>query len=416
MSRLVLKMSNLFRAGLWAVVVPVVMPSLLGSSLWLGAAAQAQNLPVTPSQRATATQVAQTGVPLGELAANAPDSHTVKPGDTLWGISGLFLKSPWRWPELWGMNLAEIKNPHLIYPGQQLFLEKSNGRARLSLGPAGAGSEGIQTVRVTPRSRSASLADTLIPTLKSQFIEPFLAEPVILDEAGYTDAARIVATQEGRVLLSRGDRAYARGPANKQIVLAPTTLQNNMRVVRNVVALKDPVSGEILGYEAAYLGKARVVSGETRTETKAADGSVKIDVVPAGIDIFVNKEEMRVGDRLVPEPERGLTSYVPRAPGGQVDARIVSIYGSAVRQASQNQVVSINRGTKDGMEVGHVLAILKDGQRLMDKTSPEREDIKLPDERNGLVMVFRTFERVSYALILEIVDGVRVGDHLVNPR
>lgn len=416
MSRLVLKMSNLFRAGLWAVVVPVVMPSLLGSSLWLGAAAQAQNLPVTPSQRATATQVAQAGVPLGELAANAPDSHTVKPGDTLWGISGLFLKSPWRWPELWGMNLAEIKNPHLIYPGQQLFLEKSNGRARLSLGPAGAGSEGIQTVRVTPRSRSASLADTLIPTLKSQFIEPFLAEPVILDEAGYTDAARIVATQEGRVLLSRGDRAYARGPANKQIVLAPTTLQNNMRVVRNVVALKDPVSGEILGYEAAYLGKARVVSGETRTETKAADGSVKIDVVPAGIDIFVNKEEMRVGDRLVPEPERGLTSYVPRAPGGQVDARIVSIYGSAVRQASQNQVVSINRGTKDGMEVGHVLAILKDGQRLMDKTSPEREDIKLPDERNGLVMVFRTFERVSYALILEIVDGVRVGDHLVNPR
>ena len=409
-------MSNLFRAGLWAVVVPVVMPSLLGSSLWLGAAAQAQNLPVTPSQRATATQVAQAGVPLGELAANAPDSHTVKPGDTLWGISGLFLKSPWRWPELWGMNLAEIKNPHLIYPGQQLFLEKSNGRARLSLGPAGAGSEGIQTVRVTPRSRSASLADTLIPTLKSQFIEPFLAEPVILDEAGYTDAARIVATQEGRVLLSRGDRAYARGPANKQIVLAPTTLQNNMRVVRNVVALKDPVSGEILGYEAAYLGKARVVSGETRTETKAADGSVKIDVVPAGIDIFVNKEEMRVGDRLVPEPERGLTSYVPRAPGGQVDARIVSIYGSAVRQASQNQVVSINRGTKDGMEVGHVLAILKDGQRLMDKTSPEREDIKLPDERNGLVMVFRTFERVSYALILEIVDGVRVGDHLVNPR
>ena len=409
-------MSNLFRAGLWAVVVPVVMPSLLGSSLWLGAAAQAQSLPVTPSQRATATQVAQAGVPLGELAANAPDSHTVKPGDTLWGISGLFLKSPWRWPELWGMNLAEIKNPHLIYPGQQLFLEKSNGRARLSLGPAGAGSEGIQTVRVTPRSRSASLADTLIPTLKSQFIEPFLAEPVILDEAGYTDAARIVATQEGRVLLSRGDRAYARGPANKQIVLAPTTLQNNMRVVRNVVALKDPVSGEILGYEAAYLGKARVVSGETRTETKAADGSVKIDVVPAGIDIFVNKEEMRVGDRLVPEPERGLTSYVPRAPGGQVDARIVSIYGSAVRQASQNQVVSINRGTKDGMEVGHVLAILKDGQRLMDKTSPEREDIKLPDERNGLVMVFRTFERVSYALILEIVDGVRVGDHLVNPR
>ena len=407
MSRLVLKMSKLFRAGLWAVAVP---------SLLLGAAAPAQTLPITPGQRATATQVAQAGIPLSELAANAPDSHTVKPGDTLWGISGLFLKSPWRWPELWGMNMAEIKNPHLIYPGQQLFLEKSNGRARLRVGPAGPGSEGIQTVRVTPRSRSASLADTLIPTLKSQFIEAFLAEPVILDEVGYTNAARIVATQEGRVVLSRGDRAYARGPADKQIVLAPTTLQNNMRVVRNAVPLKDPVSGEILGYEAAYLGKARVVSSEARNETKDADGNVRIDMIPAGIDIFVNKEEMRVGDRLVPEPERGLTSYVPRAPEGQVDARIVSIYGSAVKQASQNQVVSINRGTKDGIEAGHVLAILRDGPRVQDKTPPDRESIKLPNERNGLLMVFRTFDRISYGLILEIVDGVRVGDHLVNPR
>ena len=421
MSRMVLKMSKFPRTSLGAVVMPALVPKLgfilvLSLPALLLGTGHAQTLPITSGQRATATQVAQAGVPLSELAADAPDSHTVKSGDTLWGISGMFLKSPWRWPELWGMNMSEIKNPHLIFPGQQLFLEKSGGRARLRMGAAGAGSEGIQSVRVTPRTRSASLADTLIPTLKSQFIEPFLAEPVILDEQGLAGAARIVATQEGRVVLSRGDRAYARGPAGQPIALSNVSRLNNMRVVRNAVPLKDPLSGEILGYEAAYLGKAQVVSAELRKEIKAANGDATVELVPAGIDIFANKEEMRVGDRLVPEPERGLTSYVPHAPSGTVDARVVSIYGSAVNAASQNQVISINRGIKDGIEVGHVLAILKDGPRVTDKTTLDRESIKLPNERNGLAMVFRIFERLSYALILDITEGVRVGDHLVNPR
>ena len=406
-------------SAVMSVSRPTVLPIvLLSLPALVPGNSQAQTLPITSGQRATANQVAQAGVPLSELAADAPDSHTVKSGDTLWGISGMFLKSPWRWPELWGMNMAEIKNPHLIFPGQQLSLEKSGGRARLRMGGAGAGagSEGIQSVRVTPRTRSASLADALIPTLKAQFIEPFLAEPVILDEQGLASAARIVAAQEGRVVLSRGDRAYARGPVGQPIALSNVLRLNTMRVVRNTVPLKDPVSGEILGYEAAYLGKVQVVSPELRKEIKAANGDTTLELVPAGIDIFSNKEEMRVGDRLVPEPERGLTSYVPHAPSGSVDARVVSIYGSSVNSASQNQVISINRGIKDGMEVGHVLAILKDGPRLTDKTTLDRENIKLPNERNGLAMVFRIFDRVSYALILDITDGVRVGDHLVNPR
>ena len=382
-----------------------------------GAIAQsgASNLPITPAQKATANQVAQSGVALSELNPSAPNDYTVKRGDTLWGISGLFLKSPWRWPELWGMNLNEIKNPHLIYPGQRLFLDKSNGRARLRMGAATQGDGGIPTVRVSPRTRIQGLADEVISTLRSQDIEAFLAEPLVVDEGGLTLAPRIVGTKEERVLLSKGDRAYARGPADKKIVDDPAK-QTDYRIFRNATPLKDPLSGEILGYEAQYLGKATLIRGESLVETPGKDGKAVTEIVPATIDIVGIKEEIRVGDRLLPEPDRVLTSYAPRAPATAVDARVVSIYGSSVRTAAQNQVVAINRGSKDGMESGHVLAIQKAGARIIDKTVATRDPLRLPDERNGLLMVFRTFDRVSYGLILEITEGVRVGDRLVNPR
>jgi hypothetical protein len=377
--------------------------------------AQAQGLPVTPVQKATAEQVATAGVPLSELSPTAPDNYTVKSGDTLWAISGLFLTSPWRWPELWGMNMTEIKNPHRIFPGQQLVLEKKNGRATLRSRGTGDDANGIQTVRVSPRTRYESLADEVITTLKSQFIEPFLAEPIIVDENGLKASPRIVATQEGRVLLSRGDRAYARGPNDNKIING-TGKQLEYRVFRNATPLKDPLSGEVLGYEAQYVGKAKLVRGESTEQSTDKDGKEKTDIIPATIDIVGAKEEIRVGDRLLPEPERLLTSYVPRAPAMKVDARVVSVYGSSVANAAQNQVVTINRGSKDGMESGYVLAILKDGQRVIDKTDEAKTELKLPNERNGLMMVFRTFERVSYALILDITQGVRVGDKLISPR
>ncbi len=390
-----------------------IVGTLAASLHW--ATAQAQNLTVTPGQKATADQVAAAGVPLSELSPTAPDSYTVKGGDTLWAISGLFLKSPWRWPELWGMNMADIKNPHRIFPGQQLFLEKKNGRATLRSRGSGGDADGIQTVRVSPRTRYESLADEVIPTLKSQFIEPFLAEPVIVDENGLKASPRIVATQEGRVLLSRGDRAYARGPADNKIA-NDGGKATEYRVFRNATPLKDPITAEVLGYEAQYVGKARLVRGESTEQSTDKDGKDKTDIIPATIDIVGAKEEMRVGDRLLPEPPRQLTSYVPRAPANRVDARVVSVYGSTVANAAQNQVVVINRGSKDGMETGHVLAILKDGVRIIDKTDDAKTELKLPNERNGLMMVFRTFDRVSYALILDITEGVRVGDRLVNPR
>ncbi|WP_422622475.1 LysM peptidoglycan-binding domain-containing protein [Rhodoferax ferrireducens] len=397
-------------AKVMGITLAVLTASVATAPTW------AQNFPITAGQKATATQVAQAGVPLSELAANAPDEYTIKRGDTLWAISGMFLKSAWRWPELWGMNLADIRNPHLIYPGQTLYLERQGGRATLRTRQSGADAAVLTTVRLSPRTRIEQLADNALPTLKSHLIEPFLAEPVIVDENGLALAPRIVAAQEGRVLLTRGDRAYARGQGDAVLIDEPSQKQKAYRVFRNATPLKDPVTAEILGYEAQYVGKALLVRGESTQASVGKDGKPRTDIIPATIDIVAAKEEMRVGDRLLPEPPQQLLSYVPHAPQGPVNARIVSVYGSAVVNAAQNQVVAINLGTRDGIESGHVLAILKDGARLIDKTDAARPELKLPDERNGLLMVFRPFEKLSYALVLDITDGVKVGDRLVNPR
>lgn len=397
------------KSGIAITTLVALSAGLLGTSAW------AQKYPVTPAQSATARQVAQAGVPLSELAADAPDSYTVKSGDTLWAISSLFLRSPWRWPELWGMNLGDIRNPHLIYPGQQLVLVKNDGRATLRLA-GGANGEplDLETVRLSPRVRSEKLSHALT-TLQTQAIEPFLAEPVIVEEGELASAPRLVAPQENRVMLSRGDRAYARGPSGMPLLDDKGKTQR-LRVFRNANPLKDPTTGEVLGYEAQFLGKAVLVRGESTQDIEGRDGKLQNVIVPATIDIVSTKEEMRVGDRMLPEPEREFLSYTPRAPGGPVSGRIVSVYGSAVVNAAQNQVVVINRGRRDGIESGHVMAILKDGPQLVDKTDPEQPQMKLPDERNGLLMVFKTFEKLSYALILDITDGVRVGDRLTAPR
>lgn len=378
--------------------------------------ASAQNFPITSGQRATADQVAQAGVPLSELAPNAPDSYTIQRGDTLWAISGVFLKTPWRWPELWGMNRQDIQNPHRIYPGQVLYLIKSGGRAILSTSPASGGGD-VSTVRVSPRTRYESLGDSAIPPVSLQAIESFLTEPMIVDEATFARAPRIVATQENRVLLTRGDRAYARalygdGPQNEPLRIVDGK-SIDYRVFRNATPLRDPTTTEILGYEAQYVGKAQLVGSET--QRPAVDGRSAPEIVPATIDIVAAKEEMRVGDRLLPEPEREFTNYVPRAPETPQSGQIVSVYGNAVRYAAQNQVVTINRGRAHGIERGHVLALQRESSLITDTTDQTRPQLRLPGERNGLMMVFRTFDKVSYALVLQITDGVKVGDRFVNP-
>lgn len=392
-----------------------VLAMLASGSVW------AQKYPITPAQQATADQVAQAGVPLSELAPNAPDRYTIKRGDTLWAISGLFLKSPWRWPELWGMNRQAIANPHLIYPGQTLYLIRENGRARLSTVEPGFAGEPGDTVRVSPRTRYESLSDSAIPPVNLQAIEAFLTEPMVVDEATFAQAPRIVATQENRVLLSRGDRAYARGQYGAsggqqgQALSDADGSPRDFRVFRNAVPLKDPTTGVVLGYETQYVGKASLQRGERLQQTKDAGGQDRTELVPATIDIVTAKEEMRVGDRLLPEPPREFPNYVPRAPQGAMSGQIVSVYGNAVTYAGQNQVVTINRGREHGVERGHVLALLRDTSLVTDKTDESRPLLRLPGERNGLMMVFRTFDKVSYALVLQIDDGVKVGDRFTQP-
>lgn len=372
----------------------------------------AQKHPITDAQRSTAQQVAEKGIPVSELAPNAPDTYVVKRGDTLWDISRMYLKSPWRWPELWGMNLKALPNPHLIFPGQTLYLDKSDGYARLRTQPTG----GSDTVRLSPRTRTDSLASLALPTLKTHLIAPFLVEPLVADAATIEQAPRLVATTDQRVLMAAGDRVYARGNPDAPLSTKPGQ-PRSFRVFREAIPLKDPVTGEVLGYEARYLGNAELARSETTEEISDGKGNLKQEPVPATVDITSTKEEIRAGDRMLPEPPRTFKNYIPHEPQTSVNARVVSIYGSTpVAVAGQNQVIAINMGTAQGMEPGHVLTLLTQGDRVRDTTAEGKPTIKLPSEHNGLAMVFLTFERVSYALLLDVRTGVRVGDRLANPQ
>lgn len=351
--------------------------------------------PVTGEQRRIADQVAQAGVPLSALAPNAPDTYTVKRGDTLWDISSVFLTTPWRWPELWGMNKEQVSNPHLIYPGQVLRLVKTDGRATLQVArpdelPGAPG----DTVRLSPRIRDAGQErDTAISSIPNNLIEPFLSRPMIVDANELNQYPRIVATQEGRVFLGRGDTAYARGITDDKI--------ENYHVFRPARPLYDPDDVERknpIAYEAYYLGIARM----------ARRGEV------ATLRIQDSKEEMGVGDRLVPIERQALVTYVPRRPERAVDGRVISVYGG-VDHAGTHSVVTLNRGRRDGVEVGHVLALLATGETIQDRTSERREFIKLPDERTGEMFVFRVFEGISYALIMRVERPVKVGDRFQQP-
>lgn len=361
-----------------------------------GMADAAGNYPITPQQRATAQQVAQAGVPLSELVPDAPDSYTVKHGDTLWDISKLFLKSPWRWPELWGMNLEQIRNPHLIYPGQLLVLEKVDGRARLRLASGGK----TPNDRLSPRVRSDLNEGGPIAGVPLHLIAPFLNDAVVFNTDELATAPRIVAAQENRVMMSRGENAYVRGDLNGH---------SEFRVFRSAKPLIDPTTKEVLGYEAPFLGTAELVR---------AGGVVKEDgkdsIVPDTVALTSVREEISIGDRLAPVPPRDFSTYAPHAPGSAISGRIISVYGEALN-AGQNQIVALNRGARDGMERGHVLALWRDGRETVDTTDPKRPTIKLPDERHGLLFVFRVFDRVSYALIVSVLEPVKAGDRFTQP-
>lgn len=386
-------------AGLCSMLA--LAPSLAGAAEGDEAPAPAtpKTYPITQQQRATAKQVASAGVPLSELADNAPDSYKVKSGDTLWAISGMYLKRPWRWPELWGMNLEQIRNPHLIYPGQVLYLDKSNGRARLRLGQPVEESSGDG--KLSPRVRSGPLFDA-IGAVPLHLIEPFLNEAVILQsDAELAAAPRIVGTQQGRVVVTRGDSAYVLGERNGV---------NDWRVFRSPKPLTDPTTNEVLGYEAVYVGLAEYV----RSGADAPKGGEGNMAVADTYTITASRLEGGIGDRLAPVPAREYSRYAPHAPATEINGQIVSIYGDGL-SAGQNQIVALNKGARDGVERGHVLALVSDGKQKVDSTDPAKPTIKLPNERSGLLFVFRVFDRMSYALILKSQDPIKRGDRFAQP-
>ena len=322
---------------------------------------------------------------------NAPDQHLVVKGDTLWGISGKFLEHAWCWPQVWGMNREEIRNPHWIYPGQIVYFDRAAGRLRL--GRPGAGAGGSADVRLSPQIRISGLDNDAIRSILPSEIEPFLSQPLVIEENEFKDTPRIVATQEGHVFLGKDDKAYVRGDLK-----GGTSFQ----VFRPGKPLKDPTTTKIIGYEAVYLGDVKLVrTGKTADE---ADSFV----------VSNSKEEMGVGDRLLPAPPRPLINYVPHAPERAVDARIVSVYGG-VNQAGQNQVVSVNRGAEEGLDVGAVLELSRFGVMIKD-TTDDKKPVKLPDEKYGELFIFRTFKHISYGLVMQVRQAVQVGDVAKSPE
>lgn len=362
---------------------------------------------------------------MADLAPDAPDQYTVVKGDTLWGIAGKFLKDPWKWPQIWQMNRDQIKDPHWIYPGDVIRLDRSGAEPRLSLGSGGAADAEANVVKVDPRVRVESLR-TAITSIPGSAIGPFLTQPLVVDATGLDRVPSIVAIEEGRVVVGAGDTAYAdRMVASDGI---------NWQIFRPAKPLTDPETGEILGYEAKYVGDARV--------RRYGD--------PSTIEITKARMEVNRGDRLLPARENTYPNYIPRAPDRPIRGSIMSV-DNGVLELGQYQIITINRGARDGLQVGHVLASFRRGL-VVDRLEtdgwsaprwmrdwnvkpnpvvPEPPEVvppdekarvsratgplRLPDERNGLIFVFRVFDRLSYAMVMRANRSIYVGDVVQSP-
>ncbi|MCX8018295.1 MAG: LysM peptidoglycan-binding domain-containing protein [Rhodocyclaceae bacterium] len=315
-----------------------------------------------------------------ELAPDAPDRHIVVRGDTLWGIAAKFLKDPFRWPEIWRMNAEQIKNPHRIYPGQVVVLDKSGAEPQLKLA----------TVKLSPEVRAEPLDDA-IPAIPPQAIEPFLSQPLVIDVAGFGNAPRIVGTQDGRVFTGNGDLIYTT-PVDPEI--------RHWQIYRPGKPFVDPDTQEVLGLDAIYLGNARATNAPGEVTT---------------LEITRVKQEIGRGDFLTPADRPIITNYMPHPPAKDISGRILTIYGG-VGEGGAHSIVTLNRGKNDGVEMGHVFALHRAGATVVNRFEDDRPQTHvLPDERYGLAFVFRVFDRVSYALVMESARSVLPGDRFSKP-
>ena len=327
-----------------------------------------------------------------KLQDSPPARYTVKRGDTLWGISARFLKNPWKWPDVWDMNRDQVKNPHLIYPGEVIILDLSGATPRLRLEgvPDGGLSRWygfeLQVSKLEPQMRSRGLI-AAIPTIPAKDIEPFLTRPMIVDPDAIALHPRIVATTDARVILGVNDQAYATGLEEKK--------GGYWNLYRPGRVFQDPDTKETLGYEAIYLGDAEVQSF----------GEVSI------VRILRAQQEVSTGDRLTVIPALQGLPYVPRAPEKKVRGKIIAGTNSTVAEIGPLSVVIMNRGAREGLESGHVLGLYRSEGKVVvgDRVVP------LPEQQYGLVLVFRVFNRMSYGLVMTAKRPVNIYDIVRNP-
>ncbi|MDX1755955.1 MAG: LysM peptidoglycan-binding domain-containing protein [Marinobacter sp.] len=315
-----------------------------------------------------------------EFRSDHPERYTVVKGDTLWDISSRFLDNPWYWPEIWHVN-PQVQNPHLIYPGDVLALVYIDGQRRVTKVTSS------DVVRLSPQIRSEPI-DTPIPAIPLDAISSFLSDTRIVSAEELEGAPYVLEGEDGRIITGAGDRIYARGdkPADK------------IGVFRRSKRFVDPDTGEFLGLEARAIA---------RGEVAAENGDVLT------VDLNSSTEEVRIADRLLVSEDRSIsTRFVPSAPDSDIRGEMISVEGG-VTQIGQYDVVAINRGEREGLAPGNVLAVFKTGNLVRDPVT--NETVKLPDERAGLVMVFQAYEKMSYGLVLQALRPLSLGDRVQNP-
>jgi hypothetical protein len=313
-----------------------------------------------------------------------PDRYVVVEGDTLWDISTMFLRDPWLWPEIWYVN-PQIQNPHLIYPGDILTLVYVDGKPKLQM------TRGYSTVTLSPQVREESL-EKAIPTIPLDAIQQFLTRAIVVSEDELETSPYVVQGAGEHVITGVGDRVYARGIEEHNYPVYDIYHPGGPYI--------DPDTKEVLGYEALFVGR----------------GPVEQYGDPATLYLADTTREIRVGDRLRPtDSTSAFTHFQPHIPPENTEGRIISVL-DGVTQIGQFNVVAINLGTREGIETGHIFRVYQEGALIKDTVSGKRNDmVKLPDEEAGLVMIFRSFEKVSFGLVMKATRAMHINDFVRTP-